>query len=37
VLTGGGLAFELARRQFVVRWNAAQDDIERELRRREAT
>jgi branched-chain amino acid transport system permease protein len=36
LLINGGLAFELARRQFVVRWSAAQDDIERELRRREA-
>jgi branched-chain amino acid transport system permease protein len=35
-LLGGGLAFELVRRAFVVQWDAAQADIERELKRREA-
>ena len=33
---GGGVAFELVRRRFVVQWEAAQADIERELKRREA-
>jgi len=32
----GGLAFELVRRRVVVQWEAAQADIERELKRREA-
>jgi branched-chain amino acid transport system permease protein len=32
---GGGLAFERVRRGFVVQWDAAQADIERELKRRE--
>jgi len=35
-LLNGGLAFELLRRRFVARWDAAQADIERELKRREA-
>jgi len=36
LLAAGGLAFEVLRRRVLARWNAAQDDIERELRRREA-
>jgi len=35
-LLNGGLAFELLRRRFVAGWDAAQADIERELKRREA-
>jgi len=31
----GAIAFERARRRFRVRWDAAQSDIEREIRRRE--
>ena len=36
LLAAGAAAFELARRRVLVRWSAAQDDIERETRRREA-
>jgi branched-chain amino acid transport system permease protein len=36
VFAAGTLAFEVARRRVRVRWDAAQDDIERELKRREA-
>ena len=36
LLVAGAMAFELARRRFRVRWDAAQEDVERELRRREA-
>ena len=32
----GAVAFEVARRRFRVQWDAAQHDIERELKRREA-
>jgi branched-chain amino acid transport system permease protein len=32
----GAAAFEVARRRFCVRWDAAQEDVERELKRREA-
>ena len=32
----GAIAFEMARRRFRVRWDAVQDEIERETRRREA-
>jgi len=33
----GAVAFEVARRRFRVRWDEAQGDIEREIRRRAAT
>jgi branched-chain amino acid transport system permease protein len=36
LFAAGAGAFELARRRLRVRWDAAQDDIERELKRREA-
>ena len=36
LLVVGALAFEAARRRLRVRWDAAQADIERELKRREA-
>jgi branched-chain amino acid transport system permease protein len=36
LFAAGAVAFELARRRVMARWNAAQGDIERELRRREA-
>jgi branched-chain amino acid transport system permease protein len=36
LLAAGAVAFELVRRRVLARWNAAQEDIERELRRREA-
>jgi branched-chain amino acid transport system permease protein len=36
LFSAGAGAFELARRRLRVRWDAAQDDIERELKRREA-
>ncbi|MCK9687432.1 branched-chain amino acid ABC transporter permease [Scleromatobacter humisilvae] len=36
LFVAGAIAFELARRRFRVRWDAAQHDIERELKRREA-
>jgi branched-chain amino acid transport system permease protein len=36
LLAAGGFAFERVRRRFVVQWDAAQADIERELKRREA-
>jgi len=36
LLAVGGVAFERARRRFVLRWDAAQSDIERELKRRDA-
>jgi len=36
LFAAGAVAFELARRRFRVRWDAAQADIERESRRREA-
>jgi len=36
LFAAGGVAFEVLRRRVLARWNAAQDDIERELRRREA-
>ena len=32
----GAVAFELARRRFRLRWDAAQGEIEREIRRKEA-
>ena len=32
----GIVLFEVARRRFVIRWSAVQDDIEAELRRRNA-
>jgi len=36
LFAAGAAAFEMVRRRVLARWNAAQDDIERELRRREA-
>jgi branched-chain amino acid transport system permease protein len=36
LFAAGAGAFELARRRLRVRWDAAQDDIEREVKRREA-
>jgi branched-chain amino acid transport system permease protein len=36
LFVAGGLAFERVRRRFVLRWDAAQADIERELKRRGA-
>ena len=36
LFVAGAAAFEIARRRFRVRWDAAQHDIERELKRREA-
>ena len=36
LFAAGAVAFEVARRRFRVRWDAAQEDIERELKRREA-
>jgi branched-chain amino acid transport system permease protein len=36
LFAAGAAAFEVARRRFRVRWDAAQEDIERELKRREA-
>ena len=36
LLAVGGAAFEVARRRFRVQWDAAQSDIERETKRREA-
>ena len=36
LLVAGGTGFEVARRAFRVRWEAAQADIEREIKRREA-
>ena len=36
LFAAGAIAFEATRRRFVVRWDAAQADIERELKRREA-
>ncbi len=36
LFVAGAAAFEVARRRFRVRWDAAQEDVERELKRREA-
>ena len=36
LFVAGAVSFELARRRFRVRWDAAQDDIERESKRRKA-
>jgi hypothetical protein len=37
LFASGAVAFELARRRFRVRWDEAQGDIEREIKRRGAT
>ena len=36
VLAVGVLMFELTRRQFLVQWGVVQEEIEREIKRREA-